>query len=335
MMATAETLLPEGADGETDVRQQAALWLIELQDDSNPERRAHWQQWHDSAPEHRAAWARLEAFGNSLRQVPAPLARAALAPPKTRIPRTPRRQALKALAVLLTAGGVGAIVLKRQELPVLLAGQRTGPGERRQLTLEDGSRIDLNVDTALDIRFDAKVRRLVLHAGEIHIVTAADTAGRPFIVETPQGSAQALGTRFIVRLDDDRASLVAVHAGKVALRPRQATDGVPLVLEAGQQARFTEHGSGTVSRASAADIGWTHGMLIAEDMPLPRFIAEFARQTGWPLHCDPALGHLKVSGSYPLNNPDAVLDLLTRALPIRVVMRRRWWGQSGLEVVAT
>lgn len=330
-MPISETLLPEGAEGETDVRQQAALWLIELQGDNNPEHRARWQQWHDAAPEHRAAWAQLEAFGNSLRRVPAPLARAALVPPK---PRTPRRQALKALAVLLTAGGVGAIALKRHELPVLLAGQRTGPGERRQLTLEDGSRIDLHVDTALDIRFDAKVRRLVLHTGEIHIVTAADTAARPFIVETPQGSAQALGTRFIVRIDDDQGSLVAVHAGKVALRPRQMLGNEPLVLEAGQQARFTEQASGAVSRTSDADIGWTHGMLIAEDMPLPRFIAELARQTGRLLYCDPALGHLKVSGSYPLTNPDAVLDLLTRALPIRVVIRRRWWGQSGMEVVA-
>ncbi|THF54880.1 FecR domain-containing protein [Pseudothauera rhizosphaerae] len=325
-MPPSESAAPDRPEAEPDVRRQAALWLIELQaDGDNPELRARWRRWHDAAPEHRQAWARIEAFGASLRQLPPVLAHAALAPRKS------RRRALKALGLLLAGGGAAWIAADSPRLPTLLAAQRTGRGERRHIVLADGSRIDLNADSALDIRFDAEVRHLILHEGEIHVLTAPDPAGRPFFVDTPHGRAQALGTRFTVRTG--AASHVAVHAGAVAIHPRHAPDAEPLVLTAGQQARFTDRAAGPPTPASEADAAWTRGILVAEDMPLPVFIAELARLSGRPLQCDPALAALKVSGTYPLADPERVLDLLAAALPVRVLRRRRWWGGEAYEVV--
>ncbi|THF66189.1 DUF4880 domain-containing protein [Pseudothauera nasutitermitis] len=305
-----------------DIRLEAALWLVELQaggDDA--ELRVRWQRWYDTSAEHRQAWERIEAFGASLRQLPPTLAHAALAP------RASRRRALKALALLLGAGGGAWLVAESRHLPALTADLRTGRGERRQIALEDGSRIDLNVDTALDLRFDGQIRRLVLHQGEIHIVTAPDPQGRPFFVDTPQGRARALGTRYIVRTGADEAETrVAVHAGTVAIEPANGEQAAPVLLPAGQQTRFTTHAVQPATAAREKDAAWTRGILVAEDMPLPAFTAELARLTGRALRCDPALAHLKVSGTYPLADPEAVLDLLAAALPVRLERRKRWWG---------
>ncbi|MBW7900091.1 MAG: FecR domain-containing protein [Rhodocyclaceae bacterium] len=318
------------AGGAPDARQQAALWLIELQDDAgNPELRARWQRWHDASPEHREAWAKLEAFGASLRQMPASLTQAALAPRKPA-----RRRAVKALALLIAGGGAALLAVGPQNIPIHLAGQRTGAGERRRIVLDDGSRIDLNADSALDIHFNGSERRLHLHAGEIHVATAPDDARRPFFVDTPHGRAQALGTRFTVRTGDGKdGSRVAVYEGSVAIRPRLATDAEPLILAAGRQGSFGERATGPAGAANEADAAWTRGILVAEDTPLPAFIAELARLSGRPMHCDPALAALKVSGTYPLADPDAVLALLARALPIRIERRQRWWGAARHEIL--
>lgn len=315
-----DNTLPDGAGADTDVPHQAALWLIELRAEGNsPELQARWQRWHDAAPEHSQAWARIEAFGASLRQMPPVLAQATLTP---RAPR--RRRALKALGLLLTAGGAAWFAGGERQLPILLASHRTGPGERRALTLADGSEVHLNVDSALDVHLDGSFRRLVLHTGEIHIATAPDTTSRPFFVDTPQGRAHALGTRFTVRVDG-ASSQVAVYSGAVAIHPRLAGDAAPLVLAAGQQARFSDTTAGSPATAGETDTAWRRGMLVADETPLPTFIAELGRLTGRSLSCAPSLAGLKVTGTYPLADPDAVLELLTRALPIRVERQRSWW----------
>lgn len=315
-----ETLLPDGAGADTDIRYQAALWLIELRaEGDDPELQARWQRWHDAAPEHRQAWAHIEAFGASLRQVPPVLARATLAP------QAPRRRALKTLGLVLAAGGTAWFAGGDGQLPILLAGHRTGPGERRALTLADGSELHLNGDSALDIHLDGNLRRLVLHAGEIHVATARDAARRPFFVDTPQGRAQALGTRFTVRVDA-AGSRVAVYSGAVAIHPRRAGGIAPLVLAAGQQAHFSDNTAGAPSAAGETDAAWLRGMLVGDETPLPAFIAELGRLTGRSVSCEPSLVGLKVTGTYPLADPDAVLALLTRALPVRVERQRHWWA---------
>lgn len=306
---------------EADVRQQAALWLIELQEDGDdPELRARWRRWHDASVEHRQAWQRVETFAGQLRAMPPALAHAALAP------QAARRRTLKTLGLLLGAGAATWLTVDHRELPVLLADQRTGPGQRRRLTLADGSQVDLNGDSALDIRFDGEQRRLFLQRGEIHVITAADPAGRPFYVDTVHGRAQPLGTRFTVRSDDSERSHVAVHAGAVAIRPRLAASADGLVLAAGQQASFSERASEAPRPASENDAAWTRGMLVAEAMPLPAFVADLARLDGRRLSCDPALARLTVSGTYPLADPERVLGFLADTLPVRVETLQRWWG---------
>ncbi|MCP2937671.1 FecR domain-containing protein, partial [Salmonella enterica subsp. enterica serovar Typhimurium] len=77
----------------------------------------------------------------------------------------------------------------------LLADHRTVPGERLTVTLDDGSRVTLNTDSAIDEQYTGQERRIVLRRGEILVEVSADPQ-RPFVVESRHATARALGTQY-------------------------------------------------------------------------------------------------------------------------------------------
>src|SRR5439155_8119305 len=101
----------------------------------------------------------------------------------------------------------------------------TTHGQLSSLTLPDGSRVLLGVDTRVRVPRDygGRTRTLDL-GGEAYFVVAYD-AKRPFIVRTEHGSTQDLGTEFGVRAYREEASVeVVVAEGSVALRGLQGAE---------------------------------------------------------------------------------------------------------------
>jgi transmembrane sensor len=191
----------------------------------------------------------------------------------------------------------------------------------------------LNTATALNVRFTAAERRLQLIAGEVLITTARDEEPihRPFLVETRQGEAIALGTQFTVR-QADGATLVAVFDGAVEIRPGLAP-GAGRTLHAGQQASFTGSGVGAPTRADeATGTAWTRGTIVALSMRLDDFVRELGRYSATPLSCDPAVADLRISGSYPTGDIAAVLASVSAALSLEVHAITRLWGQPALRI---
>ncbi len=99
-------------------------------------------------------------------------------------PDTQRRAALKLLGLLLVAGGSGYLVQRSEPWQAAFAEHRTATGEIRHVTLSDGTRLDLNSDSAVDLRFSASERRIRLIRGEVLLTSGHDPL-RPLIVETP------------------------------------------------------------------------------------------------------------------------------------------------------
>lgn len=153
----------------------AATWYVQLNDGTTDEARTRdWQAWLRACPQHEAAWARLERFQRQWALMPQEAALSSLDAAKTQ-----RRDVLKILGMLLAVGSGTWLAAEQVPYRSMLAGQRTGVGERRSLRLEDGSQLELNANTALDIHFDAKQRVIRLHQGEILIQTAKDPEQRP------------------------------------------------------------------------------------------------------------------------------------------------------------
>lgn len=314
---------------------RAVEWLVALQaaDASNATREAC-QRWRQAHPDHERAWRHIETFGQQLRELNTPLVRGTLAHDE-RGGRA-RRRAVKTLALALFAGG-GAW-LARDSLwrgwQDWQSDYHTRTGERQGITLADASRIDLDTGSAIDVRFDGAQRLVRLLRGQILVATAPDPvspAGRPFIVETAQGRVRALGTRYSVRQFPGR-SHVAVFEGTVEIRPALDVDA-PRLIHAGEQASFTQDSMGPSRPSSPRDASWSVGMLVAQDMPLSDFIAELARYMPGRLFCDTDAGRLKVSGVYPLDDTDRVLDMLRRTHPIEVDRMTRYWVTVRLRTI--
>ncbi|WP_095108543.1 FecR domain-containing protein [Pseudomonas sp. Irchel 3E20] len=296
----------------------AAQWFARLESGTaTAEDQQAWHRWRGADPLHEQAWQRMESVREQLAGVPGKLAAPAL-----RGAERSRRQVLRSVLVLASAGSVGWLGWRSEASQQRFADYHTAVGERREVRLADGSSLLLNTNTSVNVRFDGQQRLLHLLAGEILVSTAADPLRRPFRVETRQGRVLALGTRFIVRAEGvggevavlDKAVQVSLAGQRTALR-----------LEAGQRVALQAQGLGPV-RANDASVGaWQQGSLIAIDRPLGELLAELARYRVGVLRCDPAIAGLKVSGAFPLDDTDLALAALHSAFGLKITRYTRYW----------
>ena len=294
-----------------DVLEEAAEWLMRLsENDLSANERAEWERWKVSSPERDRAWARAQLLQSKLGGLPPALAMSALDRPS----HPERRAALGKLALLLAVMPVGWGGWKLAQSQQWTADYRTHVGERRERVLADGSRITLNTDTAIDVRFDSQQRLVHLREGEILVQTALD-ASRPFLVSTRQGHMQALGTRFTVRELGSRTYL-AVLEGAVKVVLAENRQGAPLVVNAGQRTDFSAQMFGGVEVVDKNVGAWTQGMLMADKMRLADFVAELARYRRGVVRCDPGIADLLISGAFPVGDTQRALNMLVGTYPV-------------------
>ncbi|TFY84919.1 DUF4880 domain-containing protein [Pseudomonas nabeulensis] len=293
----------------TQALEEAAEWLMRLSEgDLSDSERAEWEHWKTSSPERDRAWARAQLLQSKLGGLPPSLAMSALDRPAS----AERRAALGKLALLLAVMPIGWGGWKLTET----ADYSTRVGEQRELVLADGSRITLNTDTAIDVRFDSQQRLVHLREGEVLVQTAHD-ASRPFLVSTRQGRMQALGTRFTVRELDMRTHLAVLEgAVKVSLADNSQT--APLIVSAGQRTDFSAQTFGALDTADGNVDAWTRGMLMADKMRLADFVAQMMRYRRGFVRCDPAIADLRVSGAFPISDSRRALGMLVQTYPVIV-----------------
>ena len=309
------TLTPE----QRQALEMAAQWFALLCDENVTEhQRQQWQAWHQQNEDHRWAWQRVEALQSQLQGVPGKFSYRTL-DQAGRQSTLDRRTLLKSLLLLL---GVGGSWLGFQS-PLgreLRADYRTATGEIKPIVLSDGSQLVLNTASAVDVRYSAEKRLILLHSGEISLITGRDD--RPFWVESRQGAMRALGTHFLVRENDDQTQLTVLeHAVEAQLAdfPQEKRR-----INAGEQISFSAVAFGQQQAAGNGD-SWTRGVLSVSQWRLDQVLAELARYRHGRLDCDPAIAGLRVSGSFPLKEPDRALLLLSQTLPIRLQSFTRYW----------
>jgi transmembrane sensor len=309
---------PQSAPIARKVLAAAAHWHVERQCGSADP--AALQAWRDASAEHERAWELLQRMDSQLATIPA-----ALAIPSLQAAQQRRRSAAKVLAMLVAAGGgiaLGQAGLRSAPWQAWTASLRTAPGQRRLVALADGGRLEMNTDSAVDVDYSAARRRIRLHHGEVMITTAPDA--RPFLVDTPHGVIRALGTRFGVRCDAD-GSVVSVFEHAVEVRCAARPDAVRR-LEAGQQLRFGGTGLEAVLAMPAHQDSWLRGMLVAADWPLQRLVQELSRYRRGRLACDASVAQRPVTGTYRIDDIDAVLESLCASHGLQVTYFTRYWA---------
>ena len=227
-----------------DVLDQAVGWLVRIESNgATPEVLEACQRWRQADALHETVWQALQksdATFQSLAALPGTVALDTLE--RLNGNHHSRRQALKLLGVGLLACGVTGWSLRESTLVPWGADYATGVGERRQFLLSDGTRLQLNTASTVDVQLGAQRRLITLRRGEIFIDTGKDSAEpggrRSFWVSTRHAQLQAIGTAFAVR-DEQQGTHLRVEDGVVAIQGA----GEPVLVAAGEEYLIDANGS--------------------------------------------------------------------------------------------
>lgn len=297
---------------EREVVRRAAQWLALLESGgASEEDHAMLQHWRDSSASNERAWQRAQQLRQRFLGLPSHLAMATLDRPDKA-----RRAALKRALGAVTLVPAAWLLGRQVPLDVWRADLQTSVGEHKRVSLADGSSLQLNTDSAVNV--DLTTRRITLVRGEMSL----NVPGRAALtVEGPYGRVVVSQSEVCVRLNENDCR-VSVVSGAVQIHPVQ---GPAQTLRALQQMSLQRSGAGPVSAFDAMLPGWREGVLTAQNQPLGDFLRELGRYRPGLLRWEPALETLRVTGSFRVDNTDRVLSLLAASLPVEVQMRTRYW----------
>lgn len=150
-------------------------------------------------------------------------------------------------------------------------------GQRMQMTLADGTRVQLNAGTTLEypVVFASEARRVKL-SGEALFEVAHD-AKHPFIVETFASDIRVLGTKFNVLADEERNSFsTTLVSGKIQVTSR--IDPAESIVMQPNDLVVLENGRLYKERVpDFADLCWTEGLIHLKKMPFAELMRTFER----------------------------------------------------------
>jgi transmembrane sensor len=347
------------------IETEACAWIARLDGDRAPSRNdiADLKAWMSRSPIHQQELLRLaELWGdlNILTELAIPEAPKPARNDDT-LAATLQRQLRHtwqrlgtlfkpAYMVSLTLATIvaGSLVYNHQVSPVHQI-YSTALGEQRRTTLPDGSVVQLNTATRVEIDFSKNLRKVRLLKGEAHF-SVAHNSKRPFEVYAGDGLVRAVGTAFSVHLKE-RDIEVTVTEGRVELAalkttadPEAAADNpsdragstanqepepsavahkTPLgMLEAGKTTVFND----AVQAVQQLDtigmmrkLSWRDGMLIFSGESLEEVVQQVSRYTDLAIViADPSIRDVRIGGYFQVGETDAMLEALESSFGVRV-----------------
>lgn len=210
------------------------------------------------------------------------------------------------------------------QVPVRLS-YETALGARKKIKLPDGSAVDLNTGSRIDVEISGGRRDVRLVRGEAYFDVVHDQT-RPFTVFAGRGVVRDIGTAFAVRLLKAAVN-VSVAKGSVEVSTAASRNGSSKVVErlaivgAGQNVMFDQkiERSELISDADMnRKLAWRQGGLVYAGEPLKAVLKDISRYSDIEIElADPALGDRPVAGSFRINQIDAVFDALDSNFGIR------------------
>jgi len=222
-------------------------------------------------------------------------------------------------ATLLAVAVFAAVLLWSTRTQQQFQNLATPIAQREAVTLPDGTRVELNAQTALLVELGPETRRVRLAGGEAFFSVSRDPA-RPFLVETPAGSIRVTGTQFNVRTESRTDLEVTVLEGTVQVRPGSDT---PRQLLAGDQlVRGADRVAVVALSARQLNgiLAWRQGLIVFDGTPLREALGRFARYHGRNLTAADAVAQLRVGGTHSLDDLDgflAALEEMMMPTPVR------------------
>ena len=332
------------------VQEEAAQWLIKLDGDEAPSKQdlLALKEWLSRSPVHRHELNTLNAFwgNNILTELVVPLGK-----------HEPNVGLLKSGLGWLTsfqgmavASAFSALMLflfmfLQEPSPEMNGFYATAVGQQKTITLEDGSVLQLNTDSQIDVRYTDEYRNIHLLQGEVHFDVSKDKQ-RPFNVYAGIGRIQAIGTEFTVYLKKKDVDIL-VTEGQVALdaittllaSATRSPDTVKAdsdklsnsnaperlgLLSEGQSVTLNIQEVAEGSKKELIDTievvetekltqrqAWRKGMLVFSGETLEQVVEEISRYTTMSIEiADPEVRNIQIGGRFKVGDVDNMFQAL-------------------------
>lgn len=339
------------------IAEEAADWLLRLEDADTAMTEAELKEfsaWLQRSPQHieeflqvsalqaemstaqTATFPKVQALIDSARLNVIDIANndtAEQAPPPARRRIRMRRIIGGAAGVVLLAMAAQHFVIDPSNFDSVTAPGRTystDVGEQRSVVLADGSVVNMNTRSTLNVRFTQNSRLVELSAGEA-IFDVHKDAARPFRVKSGRTVVEAIGTRFNV-YQQDKQTVVTVVEGHVAVSsdtastskavaPIRGSASAPVRLKPGGQVAVLK--SGGISEPRKVDskkaTAWTERRLVFDAEPLQFVAQELNRYNHRRLSIgDVRIATRSISGVFNASDPETLLAFLETVGDIRV-----------------
>lgn len=191
----------------------------------------------------------------------------------------------------------------------------TDIGEQRVIQLADGSKVNLDTDSRIRVRFSNGERRIDLDHGQA-LFDVARAPDRPFVVYAGDARVTAVGTVFDVRRAGETVNVTLVSGVIDVAAPE--TVASRRRMAAGQQARVAGSTISTRTVDVVAETSWTAGRLIFTDIPLEEAVAEMNRYLTDKIEIDdPAIRTVSINGVFQVGDRDAFISAASDGLGLR------------------
>jgi len=201
----------------------------------------------------------------------------------------------------------------------------TDAGERRVVTLADGSQVELDSRSEVAVQYSAHARELTLTKGQARFDVTHDVE-RPFSVSADGHKVIATGTSFNVDLFGP-SLLVTLIEGRVivastpSLSPLTKVD-IPdtrITLDVGEQVVFSPKAPPSVAKVNLGQAtAWENGEVVSENDSLTTVVARINRYAQHAIIVgDSATGELRISGVFHTGDIDGFVSTIVAYLPVR------------------
>lgn len=223
----------------------------------------------------------------------------------------------------------------------------TDVGERRTVTLPDGSVMTLDARSRVRFRYTDKERRISFEEGQARFAVAKDPA-RPFRVRALDRTVVALGTNFNVERVSNTLFVTLIE-GRVAVAPSASFDngkapapdrggaafyregtqsesglGQPggagvIELTAGEGLRIHDGQAMLVPKIDLERVtAWQSGKLLFDNEPLVSATERVNRYARRPIKVDPSVATVGISGVFNSGDAEAFVEAVTAYFPVQV-----------------
>ncbi len=326
------------------ISQQAVHWLVRLRSDDLTEDETYaFADWLSQDARHSQAFAAAEDTLNDMAMV-ARQSEIFLSTPECNTPnisppfavkqkkpfsRTPRYPRWLTVSIGLAAAWLFALLAIVPEQAHLFndywSDYHSQTGELRDIALEDGSHLLLNTNTAVSVNFTHAMRQIILHHGQARFSVAPDHK-RPFEVVVNGLAVQALGTVFEVYQQTSGQVRVIVEEHAVAVRNQGPAQTQQTNIREGQQLLYRPGENWQVSDVDIAlACAWQRHALLINDRPLKELALELERyHVGRVFIANQKLENMRVTGVFPLDNPNVVLESIRKVLGVNYSRLGPW-----------